>query len=213
VLGVTLRSALLTHVARVTFEQIAAFFVFAVVTSITPGPNNVMLTATGANVGVRRGLPHMFGVSLGFALMIFLVAAGAGVVFLASSAAMRVLRLVGIAVLLWLAWKIATAGRAASGERERVIGFFGAAAFQWVNPKAWLICAGAVGSFLQPEPASAIPQAAAFGLIFIVAGMPCMLLWLGFGAAMQRVLTTDRAYRIFNLAMGALLAATVVLMV
>jgi threonine/homoserine/homoserine lactone efflux protein len=192
-----------------SLEQVVAFVVFAVVTSITPGPNNVMLATTGANVGIRRGLPHMLGIALGFALMIFLVAAGAGTALLGSPTAMQVLRVIGIAVLLWLAWKIATAGRSATGERERPIGFLGAAAFQWVNPKAWLICAGAVGSFLQPDGSSALPQAAIFGLIFLLAGAPCMLVWLGFGALMQRALQTDQALRTFNIVMGLLLAATI----
>ena len=196
-----------------SFEQIVAFAVFAVVTSITPGPNNIMLAATGANVGIRRGLPHMFGIALGFALMLFLVAAGAGTALLANPDAMRALRGVGIVVLLWLAWKTATAGRSASGERERPIGLFGAAAFQWVNPKAWLICAGAVGSFLQADAPSALPQAALFALIFVAIGMPCMMVWLGFGAAMQQVLKSERAFRNFNIAMGALLAATIVVLV
>ena len=192
-------------------EQVVAFFVFAIVTSITPGPNNIMLTATGANFGMRRGLPHALGVALGFALMIFLVAAGVGGVLLANEAAMRVLRYVGIAVLLWLAWKIATAKRAdAAGGRP--ISFLEAVAFQWVNPKAWLICAGAVSGFLHAG-AGAIPQAALFAAIFIVAGLPCMLAWLGFGAAMQRVLKSDRVLRGFNIAMGLLLAASIVLLV
>lgn len=189
-------------------EEIFAFVVFAVATSITPGPNNVMLAATGGNVGFRRGLPHAAGVSLGFALMIFVVAAGLGAVILDNPIVMRLLRYLGIAVLLWLAWKIATAGRAGEGKRERPIGFFGAVAFQWVNPKAWLICAGAVSGFLQAG-LGAVPQAAFFALVFIVAGAPCMMLWLGFGAAMQYILRTDRALRIFNVSMGLLLAATV----
>ncbi len=194
-------------------EQVTAFAVFAFVTSATPGPNNVMLTATGANVGMRRGMPHVLGVALGFSLMIFLVAAGIGSVLIENPSAMRILRIAGIVVLLWLAWKIATAGRTSTGERQRPIGFLGAAAFQWVNPKSWLICASAVGSFLQTESGGAIPQAALFGLIFIAVGMPCMFAWLGFGAAMQRVLQTDRALRVFNVAMGLLLAATVLLIV
>ena len=194
-----------------TLEQLAAFTIFAVVTSITPGPNNVMLTATGANVGVRRGLPHVLGVSLGFALMVFLVAAGAGAAFIENPSVMWWLRLVGIAVLLWLAWKIATAGRAGSEERERPIGFLEAVAFQWVNPKAWLICASAVGSFLDANE-SALIQAALFGMIFVVAGMPCMFVWLGFGAAMQRFLRTDSALRAFNITMALVLAATALVM-
>ena len=195
-----------------TLEQVVAFFVFAVVTSITPGPNNVMLTATGANFGIRRGLPHVLGVSLGFALMIFVVAAGAGTALIDNPAAMRVLRYVGILVLLWLAWKIATAGRAGPAGRERPVGFIEAELFQWVNPKAWLICAGAVSGFLREDGSGATVQAGFFALIFIVAGMPCMLLWLGFGAAMQRILRTERALRAFNLTMGGLLAATALLL-
>jgi threonine/homoserine/homoserine lactone efflux protein len=194
-------------------DQIIAFFVFAVVTSITPGPNNIMLTATGANVGVRRGLPHMFGVSLGFALMMFVVAAGAGGALLAEPRILGALRVVGVAVLLWLAWKIGSAGRSNAAKRERLIGFFEAVAFQWVNPKAWLICAGAVGSFLNAEAGGAIGQAALFAAIFIVAGTPCMFAWLGFGAAMQRVLRSDRALRSLNIAMGVLLAATALLLI
>jgi threonine/homoserine/homoserine lactone efflux protein len=194
-------------------EQLLAFAVFAFVTSATPGPNNVMLTATGANVGVRRGLPHMFGVAFGFGLMVFLVAAGVGSALIGNPEAMLVLRVVGVAILLWLAWKIATAGRTRDGRRERPIGFFQAAAFQWVNPKAWLICASAVGSFLQTESAGAVPQAALFVVIFVAVGMPCMFAWLGFGATMQRFLRSDRTLRIFNIAMGLLLAATVLLLV
>ncbi|HEX9906287.1 MAG TPA: LysE family translocator [Propylenella sp.] len=193
-------------------EQLIAFVVFAVVTSITPGPNNVMLTATGANVGIRRGLPHVLGVALGFALMLFVFAAGAGAALLANPAFMGALRIVGIAVLLWLAWKIATAGRGEAAARRRPVGFFEAAAFQWVNPKAWLICAGAAGSFLQADGAPAVLQAALLASIFTAVGAPCTLVWLGFGAAMQRVLRTDTALRTFNVAMALLLAASVLVL-
>jgi threonine/homoserine/homoserine lactone efflux protein len=195
-----------------SLEQVVAFAVFAFVTSITPGPNNVMLTATGANVGIRRGLPHMIGIALGFAVMLFLVAAGAGAALIANPTALGVLRFVGIPVLLFLAWKIATAERTESGERQRPIGFLTAVAFQWVNPKAWLICTSAVGSFLQAD-AGALPQAAFFAATFLAVGTPCMMVWLGFGAAMQQILRTDRALRWFNIGMGLLLAASVVVLV
>jgi threonine/homoserine/homoserine lactone efflux protein len=194
-----------------SFEQVIAFVLFAVVTSITPGPNNVMLTATGANVGVRRGLPHMFGVAFGFSLMLFLIAAGAGTVLTENPLAMQVLRIFGIGILLWLAWKIATAGRAGPPDKRRPIGFLQAVAFQWVNPKAWLICAGAVGGFLDGDGSAAVPQAALFAAIFIAAGTPCMLVWLGFGAGMQRLLQSERALRAFNVSMGVLLASCVLL--
>ncbi len=193
------------------FEYLFAFTIFALVTTITPGPNNVMLTATGANVGVRRGLPHLFGVALGFAFMLALLTVTIGTALSHSPRALFVLRVAGVAVLLWLSWKIATAGRSKAAVRERPIGFFDAVLFQWVNPKAWLICAGAV-SFIQPDGPPPFVQAALFALIEVVFGAPCMLLWLGFGAAMQYLLRTDRALRIFNVAMGLLLAATVPLL-
>jgi threonine/homoserine/homoserine lactone efflux protein len=190
-------------------EPIIAFTLFSVVTSVTPGPNNVMLTATGANVGIRRGMPHLLGISVGFALMQFVFIGGIGTAAMSAPELLNVLKIAGAAVLLWLSYKIATAGRSGA-VRERPIGFFGAVLFQWVNPKAWLICAGAV-SFLQADTA-AILQAAIFGAIWFVTGIPCMLVWLGFGAAMQYFLRTDRALRIFNVAMGVLLAATVPLL-
>lgn len=197
--------------AVMSAEQVAALFVFAVVTSITPGPNNIMLAATGANVGIRRGLPHLLGVNLGFSLMLFLVAAGAGTAVLANPSLLHVLRFIGIAVLLWLAWKIATAVRT-KGARARPIGFIEAAGFQWVNPKAWLMCAAAVSGFLQ-EDASALLQAGIIAGVFMIAGPPSSMAWLGFGAAMQHVLRTDRALRVFNVTMGLLLAATVLILV
>ncbi len=192
-------------------EHLIAFTIFAVVTTATPGPNNVMLTATGANVGIRRGLPHLFGVAFGFAFMLALLTVTIAAALADSPRALFVLRVAGVAVLLWLSWKIATAGRNKATARERPVGFFDAVLFQWVNPKAWLICAGAV-SFIQPDGPPAIVQAGVFGAIEVVFGAPCMLLWLGFGAAMQHLLRTDRALRIFNVAMGVLLAATVPLL-
>jgi threonine/homoserine/homoserine lactone efflux protein len=196
-----------------SLEQALAFVVFAAVTSITPGPNNVMLTATGANAGIVRGVPHVLGVTLGFALMLFLVAAGVGQALLGSPRGMAALKILGVAVLLWLAWKIATAGRTGAAAGKRPIGFLAAAAFQWVNPKAWLICASAVSGFLDMDGSGALVQATLFALIFIVVGTPCMFVWLGFGAAMQRLLTTERALTAFNVAMGLTLAASVVLLV
>ena len=140
-------------------EPLIAFTLFAIVTTVTPGPNNVMLTATGANVGVRRGLPHLFGVAFGFAFMLALLTVTIGTALTDSPRVLFALRIAGVAVLLWLSWKIATASRNKEAARERPIGFFDAVLFQWVNPKAWLICAGAV-SFIQPDGPPAYMQAA-----------------------------------------------------
>jgi len=191
-------------------EPILAYIVFSIVTSVTPGPNNMMLTATGANVGIRRGMPHLLGITFGFGFMLFLLTAGVGTALLSNPTMLLALKVAGVAVLLWLSWRIATAGRTKGAERERPIGFLSAVAFQWVNPKAWLIAAGSM-SFLQPDIAP-VWQAIFFGLTFVVLGIPCMLVWLVFGAAMQYVLRTERALRIFNITMGVLLAATVPLL-
>src|ERR1044071_1983547 len=114
--------------------QAYSFLVFAVVAAITPGPSNVLLTATGANVGVARGLPALLGVCLGMASMMFAVAFGLGSLILDHPALLQAMRWAGAAFLLWLAWKIATARGAGGDAGARPVGFIAAAAFQWINP-------------------------------------------------------------------------------
>ncbi len=115
--------------------------------------------------------------------------------------------------LLWLAWKIATAHGANGATGDKPIGFFGAAAFQWVNPKSWLVCTSAAATFLDQRAGSAFAQSAAFALTFVLAALPSIFPWLAFGAVMQRWLRSERARRIFNGAMGVLLAASVILII
>jgi threonine/homoserine/homoserine lactone efflux protein len=196
-----------------TPDQALAFLLFAVVAAGTPGPSNLLLTATGASVGVLRGVPCLLGVTLGMGLMMFLVAVGLGSVVLASPTALRVLNWLGAAFLLWLAWKIATAAGGATEAESKPVGFVGAAAFQWVNPKSWLVCASAAGTYLQAASGSALAQASALAGLFVLAALPCCFAWLAFGAGAQRFLRTERARRTFNISMGALLAASVILVV
>lgn len=194
-------------------ERAIAFLLFAIVAAITPGPSNLILTATGAVVGVSRGLPCLFGVAVGMGLMIFLVAFGLGSLVLDSPLILQGIRWCGAAFLLWLSWKIATAGRAEAKGKSVFLGFWHAAAFQWVNPKSWLVSASAVGTFLQADAGGALAQSLWFGTLFILAALPSCFLWLAFGAALQRFLWTERTARLFNLAMGALLAGTVLLFI
>ncbi|HKB47089.1 MAG TPA: LysE family translocator [Ktedonobacterales bacterium] len=196
-----------------TAEQALAFFVFSVVAAGTPGPSNALLTATGANVGVRRGLPALFGVGAGMGLMMFLVAFGLGSVILGNPLVLTIVKWCGAAVLLWLAWKIATAHGASTTTGGKPVGFFGAAAFQWVNPKSWLICTSAAATYLDQRAGSALGQSIAFAVTFVVAALPSIFPWLAFGAVMQRWLRSDRSRRIFNGAMGVLLAASVLLII
>jgi threonine/homoserine/homoserine lactone efflux protein len=196
-----------------TLDQAVAFFVFSVVAAGTPGPSNALLTATGANVGVVRGLPALLGVAAGMGLMMFVVAFGLGSVILDNPVVLTAVKWCGAAVLCWLAWQIATAGHPSAVTGGQPIGFLGAAAFQWINPKAWLVCASASATFLDQRAGSALVQSAAFGLTFALASLPSCLPWLAFGAVVHRLLRSERAMRIFNVAMGALLVASVLLFI
>jgi threonine/homoserine/homoserine lactone efflux protein len=197
----------------VTAEQAFAFVLFAIVAAITPGPSNIILTSTGANVGVRRGLPCLFGVAIGMGLMMFVVAFGFGSLLLDRPFILRALKWCGVGVLLWLSWKIATAAHGDAAATSDVVGFRGAAAFQWVNPKSWVVSASAVGTYLHAEGASAFVQSTSFGILFVLAALPSCFVWLAFGATFQRFLHTERAARTFNVAMGAVLAGSVILFV
>jgi threonine/homoserine/homoserine lactone efflux protein len=196
-----------------TAEQAIGFVLFAVVAAITPGPSNLIVTSTGATVGIVRGLPALAGVAVGMGLMMFLVAFGLGSLVVGHPLIVLLLRVSGVAFLLWLAWKIATAGRSGITKDKRSVGFWGAAAFQWVNPKSWLVSVSAVGTYLHAQAGSALAQSLAFGLLFVLAALPGCFVWLAFGASIQRLLQTERAARAFNTAMGALLAGAVVLFI
>ena len=172
-----------------------------------------MLTATGANAGVLRGLPCLLGVATGMGLMMSLVPLGLGSLVLGNPRVLTTLHWGGAAFLLWLAWKIA---RSSSLDdtvgRGDPVGFMGAAVFQWVNPKSWLVAASAAGTFLQAGAGAPIVQSAWLGGLFVLAALPSGFVWLAFGATVQRMLH-GRRLRIFNIAMGVLLALSVVLIV
>ncbi len=196
-----------------TVSQALTFLLFAVVAAITPGPSNLILTSTGAQVGLLRGLPCLGGQVIGMGLMLFLVTFGLGNVVLAIPGLILILKLGGIGFLLWLAWKIATAGRITATPDKRSLGFWGALAFQWINPKSWLVSISAVSTYLHPGAGAAFTQAIGFGLLFMLAALPSCFIWLAFGASLQQLLHTERTARIFNGAMGILLAGAVVLFI
>jgi threonine/homoserine/homoserine lactone efflux protein len=170
-----------------------------------------MLTAAGANAGVRRGLPCLLGVATGMGLMMFLVPLGLGSIVLGHPLVLRVLHWGGAAFLLWLAWKIATSGGTDPTTAGDPVGYLGAAIFQWINPKSWLVAASAAGTFLQSGSDGPIAQSAWLGGLFVLAALPSGFVWLAFGATVQRVLRSPRRLRIFNVTMGVLLALSVAL--
>jgi threonine/homoserine/homoserine lactone efflux protein len=194
-----------------TPESFAALVAFAFAASWTPGPNNALLAASGANFGFRRTLPHMAGVCLGFAAMVFAVALGMGEVFARLPWLSEVLRWVGAVVLVWFAWRIATAtGGTGETRRGRPFSFLEAAGFQWVNPKAWALCIAMATQF--GTGSGVAGTAAVIAAVFAFSGATSSLGWAGFGAALQRVLSTPLRLRAFNLSMAALIAGFVVVM-
>ncbi len=195
-----------------TLDQILALAGFAFAGTWTPGPNNMMLAASGATFGWRRTLPHAMGVALGFPAMLFLIALGLGEVFQSSPAFRAALTWAGCAVMLWLAWRIATASAAGRGaRRSRPLSFLEAAAFQWVNPKAWLLAIGVAATYA--SGAAPVLEAAAAAGVFVLAGVTSSQGWSGFGAALSRLLGTGRRLRLFNAAMGGLLALSAIWLV
>ncbi|HEY6432665.1 MAG TPA: LysE family translocator [Acetobacteraceae bacterium] len=182
---------------------------FAVAMYITPGPNNVMVACSAANYGLRATIPHMLGIAVGFALMLTLVSAGLGSAILFWPRLLLVMRWIGIAWIIWLAWKIASAPPPDMGRQARLLGFMGAVAFQWINPKAWLIGLGAASTFILPDR-PLTPQLLRLSLVFLACGMPCLLVWALIGSGSGRLLHSPGRLRAFNLAMAALLVLSVV---
>ena len=190
-------------------ETLLALFTLCVGTLFTPGPNNAMLAASGANFGFRRTLPHLLGVALGFPLMLLIVGLALGGIFQASALLREGLRWGGAALLLWIAWKIARSGGIGSkSEGAHPLRFHQAMAFQWVNPKAWSMAIAATSQFILPE--APLVTAAAVAATFMTLGLSSSATWTYAGQAIARWLTTARRLRVFNLVMAGLIALSVV---
>ncbi|WP_237173660.1 LysE family translocator [Paracandidimonas lactea] len=192
-----------------TSDILLSLALFMLVSSITPGPNNVMLTASGATFGYRRTLPHILGVSLGAAIVVLLTGAGVGAALQAQPALHTGLKYLGAAYLLYLAWRIACAGPgdgSAGATRQRPFTFLEAAAFQWINPKVWMMAIGIVATYM--------PQQAFFqnlvlaSAVLVVVNFPSVSVWALFGSAVGRLLGQGLAIRYFNVCMALLLVAS-----
>lgn len=189
-------------------ELLIALAAFAFVTSVTPGPNTLMLMASGANFGFRRTLPHLLSVALGFAAMIGLVGIGLAGAFDAWPALQTVLKIVSGLYLGWLAWRIATAAppeRPDGAAVGRPLTFIQAALFQWVNPKAWAMALSAIAVYAPSRSGLAVALVA---VVFGAIGLPTGSLWAVLGQEMRRVLTNPARLRVFNVTMAALLIAS-----
>ena len=195
------------------YDVFVAMFVFAAVTAFTPGPNNIMVTASGVNFGFARTIPHLLGILIGFQVMLIGCGAGLGALFSAYAPLQYALKIVGAAYMLWLAWKVANA-RPADDEPDssgRPLTFLQAAAFQWVNPKAWVIAISAIAIYVRPSH-----WLVDFAILLAVFGLFTVLstaTWTGFGVALRGLLRNPRHARIFNGVMAVLLVASIAPMV
>ncbi|WP_243611901.1 LysE family translocator [Shimia aestuarii] len=189
-----------------TPDLLAAFALFAFVSSITPGPNNLMLMASGANFGLWRSIPHMLGIGVGFVVMVILVGIGLMQVFDTFPIAHTILKVLSAAYLLYLAWKIAHASAPSEGGGEgRPLTFLQAALFQWVNPKAWSMALTAIALYAPDRSLMAVLLVAA---IFGAVNLPCVSSWTLLGQQMRHVLSTPTRLTAFNWTMAALLVAS-----
>lgn len=189
-----------------TYDLLIGLVAFAFVSSITPGPNNMMLMASGANFGVRQTIPHMLGVALGFGFMVVLVGVGLMAVFDRWPMSHSIIKWAGVAYMVWLAIKIARSGPPQPGAaRARPFGFIQAAAFQWVNPKAWTMALGAIAAYAPQRDLAAVIGVAA---VFTLVNLPSVGTWAVMGQALGGWLGDARRLRLFNYAMAALLMAS-----
>ena len=190
-----------------SYEALLALCVYAFVTSVSPGPSNFMLLASGANFGFVRTIPQLLGITIGFELLLLAVGFGLGAVLVAFPALHIGLKIAGGAYLLYLAWRIGTSRSLGKGsEAARPLTFVQSAAFQWINPKAWVVAVTAMAVYTSPDAPllSVIVIAASFALV----NLPSVAAWAGFGMVLREFLSDPLRLKWFNVAMGVLLAAT-----
>ena len=186
-------------------ELYIALLTFCVVMTGTPGPNNMMLMASGANFGFRRTIPHILGIPFGVVVMVTLIGAGLGRVFDIFPALETVLKYLCLAYLFWLAWKIARAGEPEARNVAKPMTFLGAALFQWVNPKAWGMALSAIAAY---APTHSLTGALIVALTFGMVGPPVISLWCLLGQNLRRFLTSPARLRAFNWTMAVLLVGS-----
>ena len=182
-----------------------SLIVFSMVACVTPGPNNTMIMTSGLNYGVKRSLPHFFGIVLGFPTMVMAVGLGLATAFEQYPLLHTLLKLVGAAYLSYLAYRIASAPVSKLSETKgKPFSFLQAAAFQWVNPKAWMLAVGATATYTVAGESYGL-QVLTISFIFLFFGAPCILLWLWFGTSLKNLLQKPQSVKIFNYTMAALL--------
>lgn len=190
-----------------TTATFLSLFGFAFATSITPGPNNMMLFASGVNFGFRRTIPHMVGISVGFFVLLLGIGYGLGALLETVPLLYTAIRFTGGVYLLWIAWKIANTheiGEAKTGAEPMTL--LGAAAFQWVNPKAWVMAVTAMATF--SDPGALLGSVFFVGAVFALVNFPSVSVWAGFGSVLREWLSVPPRLKWFNISMAILLVVS-----
>lgn len=190
-------------------EFLPAIFIFAASTSITPGPNNIMIMASGLNFGKRKSFPHYLGICIGFPTMVALVGLGFGVIFDKYPLIHELIKVVGIIYLLYLSWLIAnSAPKSLESAESKPVSFWQAVLFQWVNPKAWIMATGAVAAYTSAT-SDIYVQVLLIALVFFLVSFPCIGSWLFFGVWLKKFLKEQLHQRVFNISMASLLVISI----
>ena len=191
-----------------TYPILFGLILYAFVTSVTPGPNNVMLLVSGANFGFRRTVPHMIGISIGCAVMLTTLGLGVAALLADVPLVRLATKFLTVAYMGWLAWKIAhAAAPGATNGRVRPMNMLEAAAFQWINPKAWAMALGAISGY---APAGTAQALTVLVVVFSAINLPSVAIWAYAGEAMRHWLKDDRRRRAFNWTMAVLLVVSLV---
>jgi threonine/homoserine/homoserine lactone efflux protein len=186
-----------------------AVIIFATSTTITPGPNNIMIMTSGLNYGIKSSIPHLLGICFGFPAMVIMVGLGFSVVFEMYPVLHELIKVLGVAYLLYLAWLIATSSPTSlDAENARPLSFIQAALFQWVNPKAWVMATGAVSAYTSIS-SDIFSQVIIIAFAFFIVGFPCVGIWLVFGVGLKKYLHSPKHQKVFNLSMAILLIASI----
>lgn len=193
-------------------EYYLSIITFTFVAGITPGPNNMMLMTSGLNHGIRKSLPHYFGICVGFPIMVAVIGFGLGALFSKYPSIYTCIKILGISYLFYLSWKIGNAGNPNATKNVREpLSFIQAAIFQWLNPKAWVIAIGALATFTHRENFNT--GVITVTLIYFFVGFICMGFWLKLGQSLQHVLTEGKRIHYFNIAIAVLLVLSILPMV
>lgn len=190
-------------------ELILPIFLFAISATITPGPNNIMLMASGLNFGIQKSIPHLLGVTIGFPFMVILIGLGFEIVFEKYPLLHEVIKIAGIIYLIYLAWRIATSAKQSLDDAKPTpFRFWQAVLFQWVNPKAWVMATGAIAAYTSIS-ADFFNQVLIIALTFMVVAFPCAGSWLVFGSSLKRFLQKPAYQQAFNITMALLLIISI----